>query len=143
MYRVQRKKSRWFLYSLLFLGAFAVGLGIGFGVIKMQTARQTEIIQSIEQESYPLQEEIIEDVPAAVTTLVPLPTQPPQTEYFVAEQAGDICVFTVEADGEKRFSYKLPIAVKDLRPEDYRMFCEGIFVKSKQELLELTEDFSS
>jgi len=145
MYRVQRKRKGWLFYTLLFLAAFAIGLGIGYGVIRMQAARQEEFFKSLEAQNA-MQPQKREDEPnlaAAVTTVVPKATEAPQTGYFVTEKDGDICVFVVETDGSKRFSHKLPIVVKDLREEDQKLFREGIFLESKRELLELTEDFSS
>lgn len=145
MYRVQRKRRSWIFYTLLFLAAFAIGLGIGYGVIRLQAARQEEFFNSIkaQQTAKPPQREDEPNLAAAVTTTVPQATETPQTGYFVMEKEGDICVFLLEADGSKRFSHKLPIVVKDLRPEDQKLFQEGIFLESKRELLELTEDFSS
>ncbi len=145
MYRVQRKKRGWLFYTLLFLAAFAIGLGIGYGVIRMQAARQEEFFMSIEAQNsaQPPKREDEPNLAAAITTMVPKPTEEPQTGYFVTEKDGEICVFLVEADGSKRFSHKLPIVLKDLRAEDQKLFREGIYLESKRELLELTEDFSS
>jgi hypothetical protein len=45
--------------------------------------------------------------------------------------------------GERVFSHKLPVEARTLRAGDKRMFQEGFYVESREELLMLAEDFSS
>ncbi|MBE7021819.1 MAG: hypothetical protein E7414_01205 [Ruminococcaceae bacterium] len=147
MYQVQKKKRRWPLFILLFLCAFAVGMGIGYGGIKMNRERSLNNEPPRPAQTSSAQPGATEppELAAALTTVLPAETPVPlvSEHYFVKEEAGEVCVFSVDEIGEKRFSHKLPIALKDLREEDRRLFREGIYLDSKQALLELTEDFSS
>ena len=145
MYQVRKKKRAWPWLMLLFLCAFAVGLGIGYGSIKMNRQRN---LNSVVQEAPAHPSPSVTPEPnlaAAVTTMVPAESVQPgvAVTYFVQEEAGEVCVFSVNSAGERRFSHKLPIALNDLRPEDRALFKQGISVSTRQELLELTEDFSS
>jgi len=146
MYRVQKKRRGFLFFIVLFLSAFAIGLGIGYGVIKMNTQRLVQVPKqppTIQRQSTAT-ETRQPDVAVALTTTVPVTSPTPgHQSYFVAETAGDVCVFTVDETGEKRFSHKLPIILNDLRPEDKKLFAEGFYLENKQALLELTEDFSS
>ncbi len=146
MYRVQKKRKGFLFFIALFLCAFAIGLGIGYGVIKMNTQRIVQVPEEepMTQRQLTTDETSPPDVAVALTTTVPAAEPTPGLQsYFVAETAGDVCVFTVDENGEKRFSHKLPIILNDLRPEDKRLFEEGFYLENKQALLEMTEDFSS
>lgn len=140
MYQVQRKRKGFVFFTLIFLGAFAVGLGIGYATIKLHTEpRQPQPAEQIE--ATPTAVPTLR--PASVNMLVPEETKAQTAQYFVAEQNGTVSVFTLDENGNKKFSHHLPIQVEALREADRKLFKEGIFLYSKQELLELTEDFSS
>ncbi len=149
MYQVQRKRKRRGLYFLiLFLCAFAIGMGIGYGGVKMNLWQQeTEAVpEQSPQDLQPLQtkETPAPDKPASVNLVTEAePLDNPESSYFVVEEAGRVCVFTVDETGQMRFSHNLSIELDDLRPEDRQLFATGIRIETKQELLALMEDFGS
>ncbi|MGN1059507.1 MAG: BofC C-terminal domain-containing protein [Clostridia bacterium] len=147
MYRVQKKKRGGLFFLVLFLCAFAVGLGIGYGGIKMNLWRQEaeavpDSVPSVPSAA-PGAETAAPGRPASLSVVVPEETAPPQPQYFVISKDGAVCVFTLDEKGEQRFSHKLSIELEALRKSDQKLFEEGIYLYSKQELLELTEDFAS
>lgn len=145
MYRIQRKRRGFLFYVLIFLGAFAVGLGAGYGSIKVQQSRRSEELNMQEEAvmPYAASDSAADDRPASVVLELSEPTPPPQARYFVAESDGTVCVFTLDSEGVQRFSHKLSIVLEALPAVDQKLFEEGIYLYSEQELLELTEDFSS
>ena len=142
MYRVQKKRKGILFYLLLFLCAFSVGLGIGYAVIQKKAAdvkeRRMESIQSEVSSSA----EPPEGRPALAEMIVEEVT-PITPGYFVVAQGESVCVFLIEANGNKRFSHKLGIELEALPPVDQQLFQEGIYLYSKEELMALTEDFTS
>ena len=147
MYRVQKKRriNGW-LVLLLFAGAFAVGLGLGYGAIKLNLWNpkpQTELIEDARAPSQEASEPPEPGIAASTSTLAPDPSTTSRELYFVGVQNGSVCAFTVDEKGEKRFSHKMAIDLDSLRSEDQKLLTEGVYLHSKQELLEFTEDFSS
>lgn len=147
MYRVQKKRRGGLFFSLLFLCAFVIGLGIGYGGIKMNLWKNgADAMPGRTQTEPPLYADRETPEPnraASLSTVVPAETEPPRQMYFVAAQDGVVCVFTIDENGDKRFSHKIPIELGALRQEDQNLFKEGIYLYSKQEMLELMEDFGS
>ena len=138
MYQVRKKKRAWPWLVLLFLCAFAVGLGIGYGSIKMNRQRSLNSVKPQGETARPAPSATTEpNLAAAVTTMMPAESVHPgeAVTYFVQEEAGEVCVFSVNSAGERRFSHKLAIALNDLRPEDRALFKQGVSVSTRQELL--------
>ncbi|MBE7036945.1 MAG: hypothetical protein E7403_06605 [Ruminococcaceae bacterium] len=143
MYRIQKKKKGIGFYLILFLSAFVVGLGIGYGTIKMNTGRKENNLNPPEIISPSATAQPPDNQPASLNIILPTEAPDPKPQYFVIAQEDTVAVFTFDEEGDKRFSYKLAIDVDALPPVDQKLFSEGIYLYSKQELLELTEDFSS
>ena len=82
--------------------------------------------------------------PASVNLVVNEPeTKKGRPQYFVINQKDGVCVFSLDENGQRKFSHKLAIELDALPEVDQKLFNDGITLYSKQELLELTEDFSS
>lgn len=144
MYRIQKKKKKGFLfYLVLFISAFAVGLGIGYATIKIDAEKQKAELKQQEEILPAAPTSAPADKPASLNLIVPEETPEPEPMYFVVAQNDSVAVFTFDEQGDKRFSYKLAIDLDDLPLIDQKLFSEGIYLYSKQELFELTEDFSS
>ena len=62
--------------------------------------------------------------------------------YLIKFEDGKTKVYNLSS-GEKVFSHSLPIEPNSLRDEDLSMLKEGIYLKTKNELLSFTEDFCS
>ena len=142
MYRIQKKKRRGFLfYLILFVSAFSVGLGIGYATIRMNANNlQSELTQ--QEELFPSATPPANQ-PASLNVTLPEETPDPKPMYFVTAQNGAVAVFTFDEQGDMRFSYKLAIDIESLPLIDQKLIEDGIYLYSKQELFELTEDFSS
>ena len=146
MYQVQKKgKSVWF-YIFLFVCAFAVGLGIGYTAVRMNFKQQQDekpgtltspVHQKAEENPIP------ERATAATLVTSEEILEPTKQTYFIVEQSGRVRVFLVDEEGKQKFSHNLSIELGSLRPEDQKLFREGITVYSKEELSSLVEDFSS
>ncbi len=145
MYEVKRKRKKGFVTALLvFLCAFSVGLGIGYGGVKMG------ILKGREPQPEP-QKTVQTPIPdrqasaglAEEAEQTQSPTASPKPGFFIRVEGDKVCVFTLDEEGKKRFSYNLPIELGDLREEDQKLFLEGITIGSKEELLSFIEDFSS
>ncbi len=145
MYQVHRKrKSVWF-YLLLFVCAFAVGLLVGYVSIRFFKQPQNEevippvIMAEAEPSASPHR--------AASATLITedLPKENPRSEqqYFIIEEDEVVRVYNVDENGSKRFSHNVSIETDSLRPDDKKLFKDGIYVATREELLSLIEDFSS
>ncbi len=142
MYRVQKKRKGLVFYVILFLCAFSVGLGIGYASIRKKAEQNpSETLENIaNQSSVPMAEP--EKKPASLTVVAEDPT--PQTaQYFVISQDNNVCVFTLDEEKQQHFSHTLNIELEALPAVDRELFAKGIYLYSKQELLELTEDFAS
>lgn len=142
MYRVQKKKRRGFLfYLILFVSAFSVGLGIGYATIRINNEKLKHELKQ-QEELFPSATPPANQ-PASLNITLPEETPEPKPMYFVVAQNNEVAVFTFDEQGDKRFSYKLAIDLEALPLIDQKLFEEGIPLYSKQELFELTEDFSS
>lgn len=154
MYRVQRRSRGGLWLVLLLVLAFAVGIGIGY--VSIRADRQKEQTpQVLTAQDEPIASQNTPEPNRPASALIEVPTQAPSASpeatpqaeddlrYFVAEEGGVVCVFTVDAEGTRRFSHKLSIELDALKEADRALFREGLFVESKQALLELIEDFSS
>lgn len=146
MYRVEKRRKDKGLVLLLFLCAFAVGMGIGYGGIKLHLHRAE---QPSPTENETITRHAAEPTPKTLGQPASLPIvvaedEPASSEHFyVAMQQGDVCVFIVEPNGEKRFSHKLAIELDALPQADRAMLADGIYLDSKEDLLAFCEDFAS
>ena len=148
MYQVQKKrKSGWF-FVVLFLCAFAVGLGIGYaGVRAKLREKNAELPQEIQLSEK--NEPMADQEPGQPASAPMAEKQEAEVKneaeesYFVQEKAGKVCVFRIDSEGVRRFSHYLSIELEALREADKQLFREGIKVSNKEELLSLTEDFGS
>ncbi|MBE7035377.1 MAG: hypothetical protein E7402_04615 [Ruminococcaceae bacterium] len=148
MYQVQRKRHGGLFWLLLFVFAFIVGLVLGYGGIRLNQARtETEPQKNVRAGSEkPSQtEEVPLDRPASVVVKPAEEAEaPPEANgFFVVTQDGSVCVFRLDAEGNREFSHKLPIVLDALRQTDRELFQKGLHLPSRQALLELTEDFAS
>ncbi len=145
MYEVKRKRKKGFVVALfVFLCAFSVGLGIGYGGVKLGYFGKKQEVPRVVPSAVPspipdrqASANLAEEAEAS-----PSPSPKPQG-YFVRVEGNRVCAFTVDEDGEKKFSHNLPIELGALREQDQQMLLEGIMLSSKEELLSLVEDFSS
>lgn len=148
MYRVQKRKRGGRFFLLLFLCAFSVGLGIGYGGIKMRLQRAEEPLPQNTADARPTLSAAPSAEPeaerAASLPITVSEDEPTEAEhFFVMTQQGSVCVFRVEPSGDKRFSHKLAIEPDSLPAADKKMLEEGVFLDSKADLLAFCEDFSS
>ncbi len=144
MYRVQRRKKGILFYVVLFVCAFSVGLGIGYGVIKSKKEKEEPFLKQETLEVPPVASSTPPNHPASLNLVLEEPeaTQG-RPQYFVINQKDGVCVFSLDENGKQKFSHKLAIELDSLPEVDQKLFNDGITLYSKQELLELTEDFSS
>ncbi|MBR7164231.1 MAG: hypothetical protein IKD21_04605 [Clostridia bacterium] len=147
MYQIQKKRKSGWVFFILFLCAFVVGLGLGF-VGRYMNLRQQKSKSTPHQVSEQIQTEgentDIPDRTASVNIIAEAePTPTVQQPYYVVAQSDKVCVFFMDENGNWRFSHNLAIELDALREEDKQLFYEGITLSSKQELSSLVEDFSS
>ena len=145
MYQVRRKRKGVWFYLFLFAGAFAIGLLSGYAGIRFFKQPQTKEIvppavkTKTEPTASPHRAASLPLVTEDATNEIP----EPELQYFVIEEDEVVRVYTVDGNGSKRFSHNVSIETDSLRPEDKKLFKEGIHVASRDELLSLIEDFSS
>ncbi len=146
MYEVKRKRKRGFAYFLiLFLCAFSVGLGIGYGSIRLgyMGNHQEEPLEATEPEKTLEPDRQAAAQVAEEPSVAPSPSPAKMPGFLVREEAGRVCVFVLDEEDRPRFSHNLSIELDALREEDRKLFKEGIHISSKEELYALMEDFSS
>lgn len=147
MYRIKRKRP-WLVlgFILAFLALGAIGIGIGYAGAKLSNkAPETkQLTYTPEPLATPT---VAPQKSKAVLNLVE--TVPKETSlpkelfmYLIKFEDGKTKVYNLSS-GEKVFSHSLPIEPNSLRDEDLSMLKEGIYLKTKNELLSFTEDFCS
>lgn len=147
MYQVQRRRRGGGWILLLFVAALLVGIGIGYGAMvsdigqnqekepeKMSRETKTEPIQTEKEPPEDLQVQ---------ANLDETPAKKDVVSYLVAEEGGDVCVFTIDEAGIRRFSHKIPVELSALKEADRKLFQTGIQVSTEADLLSLMEDFAS
>lgn len=146
MYKVKPKKPRFFLFTIgLFLLA-ALGIVIGYAgakisdnIKKSQSATENISVAtqtpdfSAEQISKPV---LLDENPQNETL------SENQYMYLIKLEDNKTKVYTL-SENTKTYSHELPINSADLLPNDLEALKEGIYLKTKDELLSFTEDFCS
>ncbi len=146
MYRVQRKRRGGGWVLLLFVAALCVGIGIGYGAMVSDIGQKEEKepakMSTADERKTPERETSPEDLPTQAK-LGDAPVKKEIVSYLVAEEGGDVCVFTIDESGIRRFSHKIPVELSALKEADRKLFQTGIQVSTEADLLSLMEDFSS
>ncbi|MBE7049016.1 MAG: hypothetical protein E7393_06630 [Ruminococcaceae bacterium] len=147
MYRVQKKKRGGVFFWVTLLCTAAILTGVGFGGFhitdELKNIQGTPSAMPQTESAMQAGETISPNFPVSLPMVVSEEREESGLRYLVIEQSGDVCVFILDEEGERRFSHKLAIETEALREADQNLFKEGIVLQSKQELLELMEDFSS
>lgn len=153
MYQPQRRKKKgvfWFFAMLLV--AVAVGLGIGYAGAKLSIlpgkieAAPKNTIKKEQTLPEKTDNSVTEEVskPVSLSTTVPIePETPPKSGYLVKITDGKVCVFTVDDKGNTKYSQTLEVYLGRLPESDQKKLKEGIYIKTRTELAELMEDYSS
>ena len=148
MYRINRKKP-W--SALKFIAAFLalaiIGLSTGYIIAKISVRSQKN------EYLYTLPTSAPQPTPAPKNKAVlkpiediPKETSEPEVEeeymYLVILEDKKTNVYSLSGN-VKKFSHSLPIEPNALRFDDITALKEGIYLKSKDDLLSFIEDFSS
>ena len=153
MYQPQRRRKKgvfWF-FAMLFV-AVSVGLGIGYAGAKMSIfpgkieAVPKNTTKNEQELPDKTDETITEEItaPVSLSTTVPFePETPPKSGYLVKITDGKVCVFTVDNKGNTKYSQTLEVYLGRLPESDQKRLKEGIYIKTRTELAELMEDYSS
>lgn len=155
MYQAQSKRRSGKLWGfLIFLSVLAVGFGIGFAAMKSKllpskNPTNPQDLSSAVSSQTP-RESKTENAERSVSgsaemtkETTPSPTSPPKEGYLVQSLDGKVCVFQITADGSTKFSHNIAVELNDLPAADREKLAKGIYAKTKTELAELTEDYSS
>ena len=147
MYKIKKRRS-WsgFKFILVLFSISLIGLGVGYAGAKLAGRSQSpqELLHTSEP-TFPSN-----DIPEqSKAVLKPVENAPKENDspkelfmYLIKLEDGKTKVYSFST-GEKVFSHTLPIEPKSLRAEDQAMLQEGIYLKTKSELLSFTEDFCS
>ena len=147
MYQVQRKRrgGGWILF--MFVAALAVGIGIGYGAMASDIGQKKEQeparMNAVEEVKAPKQKENPPEDLQTQAKLGETEVKKQIVSYLVAEEDGDVCVFTIDESGIRRFSHKIPVELAGLKDADRKLFQTGIQVSSEADLVSLIEDFAS
>jgi len=148
MYKIKQKKP-WsafkFIISLLFLAA--IGLGIGYAGAKItKHTPDSEYLYS-----FPISAPEPTSLPETKAASSPVTSEPKETTapkeeekfiYLIILEGKKTNVYSLSGN-QKTYSHSLPIEPNSLLPEDLTLLKEGIYLKTKDELLSFTEDFCS
>lgn len=150
----RKKRNKWW-FAALFIFSVALGLGVGYAGAKLMTLpEKTEAVpetinQSTENaaSSLPPAQESSEPTKAVTAVSTPfddnLPKMPAKEGFLVKTTDGKVCVFKIYADGTTTYSQTLPVELDDLPEADQNKLAAGIYLETRTELAELTEDYSS
>lgn len=148
MYKIKRKRT-WHVFGfiLAFFAIAAIGLGIGYAGARLSD--RPEHTEYIINSPEPLPAPTNAAPPESKAVLNLVETEAKETTlpkelfmYLIKLEDGKTKVYNLSS-GEKVFSHSLPIEPNSLRNEDLAMLKEGIYLKTKNELLSFTEDFCS
>ena len=150
----RKKRSKWWL---TFIFVFSVALGVGVGYIGAKLITLPDKIEATDENDKQISENFSSFEPSdaetsesskTVTVLSTpfednLPAMPPKEGFLVKTTDGKVCVFKIYADGTTAYSQTLPVDLNDLPEADQNKLSEGIYLQTRTELAELTEDYSS
>lgn len=146
MYKIKPKRTlSIFGFTLAMIALAVIGFGIGYACTKfMGQSQNTELITPVQSQSPQLSSS--EETKAAFRTSVEAPPKatPLKDEYryLIRYEEGTTKVYDI-SEGKKILSHTLPIEVASLRQDDLTMLRNGVFLRTKDELLSFTEDFCS
>ncbi len=150
----RKKRSKWWL-AFIFILSVALGMGVGYAGAKLITL--PDKIEALPKDSKNISESFSSPEPTLSATSEPsktvtalstpfednLPKMPPKEGFLVKTTDGKVCVFKIYADGTTAYSQTLPVDLNDLPEADQKKLSEGIYLQTRTELAELTEDYSS
>ena len=150
----RKRRSKWWL-ALIFIMSLALGLGVGYAGAKLMTL--PDKIEAAPQNDKNFTENYLSPEPAppatsepskAVTAIsTPFDDEPPKMPakegFLVKTTDGKVCVYKIYADGRTTYSQTLPVDLDDLPEADRNKLSGGIYLETRTELAELTEDYSS
>lgn len=153
MYQATKKKRHGKLLFLCVCSVIAIGFGVGTAAVKMdlfphhissEPQKTPLAVFSPEPVEKDAEENQSVSGSADLTEEEPkTPRMPPKEGYLVQVSDGKVCVFKIAADGSTKFSHNIAVALNDLPAADREKLTNGIYVRTKTELAELTEDYSS
>ncbi len=150
----RKKRSKWWL-AFIFIMSLALGLGVGYAGAKLlalpDKIEATPQNNKIDSESYlsPEPPPAATSEPSKAVTAIStpfddeLPRMPAKEGFLVKTTDGKVCVYKIYADGTTAYSQTLPVDLDDLPEADRNKLSGGIYLETRTELAELTEDYSS
>ncbi|MBQ4515528.1 MAG: hypothetical protein II978_01930 [Clostridia bacterium] len=150
----RKKRSKWWL-AFIFIISLALGLGVGYAGAKLMAL--PDKIEASPQNSKSNSDSYLSPEPTPSATSEPLkaaaaistpfndelPKMPAKEGFLVKTTDGKVCVYKIYADGTTTYSQTLPVDLDDLPEADRKKLLNGIYLETRTELAELTEDYSS
>ncbi|MBR5157420.1 MAG: hypothetical protein IKW59_06610 [Clostridia bacterium] len=147
----RKKRSKWWL-AFIFILSVALGLGVGYAGAKLLSLPdKIEAIPQNDAENYlspePTPSKTAEPSKAVTALSTPFddeaPKMPAKEGFLVKTTDGKVCVYKIYADGRTTYSQTLPVDLDDLPEADRKKLSGGIYLETRTQLAELTEDYSS
>lgn len=154
MYQIPKKKRHGKLWLFLCVcSVIAIGFGVGMAAVKMNPfpnhistePKKTPpgVFSPTPSETSEEENQLVSGTAELTEEETKTPRMPPKEGYLVQVADGKVCVFKIAADGSTKFSHNIAVALNDLPDADREKLTKGIYVETKTELAELTEDYSS
>ena len=146
MYKIKPRRTLSVLgFTLAMLALAVIGFGIGYACTKyMGQSQNTELSATFPSPS-PHQAASEESKATFRISAEAPPKATPiadEYQYLIRYEEGTTKVYDI-SEGKKILSHTLPIEVASLRQDDLTMLRNGVFLRTKDELLSFTEDFCS